>query len=147
MRNRPDHGENSYRGFDRLAGKAALITGGDRGIGRAAPITFAREGVDVVLSFLPEEERDLGGIERSSGRVLPGDGIRFSRAAYAISDADILFGMFCVSGAAHQQRGASQSTKPQTRESDPPHVGVRPELGAASFGTGIEDSMGTMIAW
>ena len=58
MRNSPDHGEESYRGSGRLKGKAALITGGDSGIGRAVAIAFAREGADVAISFLPEEERD-----------------------------------------------------------------------------------------
>ena len=52
----PDHGEESYRGDGRLAGRAALITGGDSGIGRAVAIAFAREGADVLISFLSEEE-------------------------------------------------------------------------------------------
>ncbi|MEU1604546.1 SDR family oxidoreductase [Micromonospora matsumotoense] len=52
----PDHGETSYRGSDRLTGKRALITGGDSGIGRAVAIAFAREGADVVISYLDEEE-------------------------------------------------------------------------------------------
>jgi len=54
----PDHGEESYRGSGRLLGKRALITGGDSGIGRATAIAFAREGADVVLAHLPEEEDD-----------------------------------------------------------------------------------------
>ncbi|MEH0829550.1 MULTISPECIES: SDR family oxidoreductase [unclassified Micromonospora] len=53
---KPDHGEQSYRGSDRLTGKRALITGGDSGIGRAVAIAFAREGADVVISYLGEEE-------------------------------------------------------------------------------------------
>src|SRR5207302_631186 len=57
MRNKPDHGEESYRGSGRLRGKAALITGGDSGIGRAVAIAFAREGADVAISYLPEEEK------------------------------------------------------------------------------------------
>lgn len=54
----PDHGEHSYIGSGRLAGRKALITGGDSGIGRAAAIAFAREGADVAISYLPEEEED-----------------------------------------------------------------------------------------
>jgi hypothetical protein len=58
MELRPDHGEQSYRGRGRLLGKLALITGGDSGIGRAVAIAFAREGADVVISYLEEEEPD-----------------------------------------------------------------------------------------
>jgi NAD(P)-dependent dehydrogenase (short-subunit alcohol dehydrogenase family) len=56
MRPRPDHGEESYRGSGRLAGKAAVITGGDSGIGRAVAIAFAREGADVLISYLDEDD-------------------------------------------------------------------------------------------
>jgi NAD(P)-dependent dehydrogenase (short-subunit alcohol dehydrogenase family) len=54
----PDHGEDSYRGTGRLTGKRAIITGGDSGIGRAVAIAFAREGADVLIAYLPEEEGD-----------------------------------------------------------------------------------------
>lgn len=54
----PDCGEDSYRGHGRLQGRKALITGGDSGIGRAVAIAFAREGADVAISFLPEEQSD-----------------------------------------------------------------------------------------
>lgn len=54
----PDHGEDSYRGTGRLKGRRALITGGDSGIGRAVAIAFAREGADVAIAHLPEEQRD-----------------------------------------------------------------------------------------
>jgi NAD(P)-dependent dehydrogenase (short-subunit alcohol dehydrogenase family) len=55
MAPRPDYGEQSYRGHGRLTGKAALITGGDSGIGRAVALAFAREGADVLISYLDEE--------------------------------------------------------------------------------------------
>lgn len=53
-----DHGETSYKGFGRLKNRKALITGADSGIGRAAAIAYAREGADIVLNYLPEEEQD-----------------------------------------------------------------------------------------
>lgn len=53
---RPDHGETSYRGCGRLEGKKAIVTGGDSGIGRAVALAFAREGADVLISYLDEEE-------------------------------------------------------------------------------------------
>ena len=75
----PDHGERTYRGSGRLEGKRALITGGDSGIGRAVALAYAREGADVVLSYLPEEEDDAqvtAGLVRDAGRTAvtaPGD--------------------------------------------------------------------------
>jgi hypothetical protein len=56
MAPKPDHGEESYRGSGKLTGKAAVITGGDSGIGRAVAIAFAREGADVLISYLNEHE-------------------------------------------------------------------------------------------
>jgi NAD(P)-dependent dehydrogenase (short-subunit alcohol dehydrogenase family) len=79
MRPRADHGEESYRGLGRLTDKVALITGADSGIGRAVAIAFAREGADVLISYLPEEEQDAEDtrtwIERAGRRALklPGD--------------------------------------------------------------------------
>jgi NAD(P)-dependent dehydrogenase (short-subunit alcohol dehydrogenase family) len=58
MMPKPDHGEESYEGCGKLEGRAAIITGGDSGIGRAVAIAFAREGADVLISYLPEEEED-----------------------------------------------------------------------------------------
>jgi hypothetical protein len=55
---RPDHGEETYRGTGRLEGKKAVITGGDSGIGRAVALAFAREGADVLISYLESEEKD-----------------------------------------------------------------------------------------
>jgi NAD(P)-dependent dehydrogenase (short-subunit alcohol dehydrogenase family) len=56
MTPKPDYGEESYKGYGRLQGKAAIITGGDSGIGRAVALAFAREGADVLISYLNEEE-------------------------------------------------------------------------------------------
>src|SRR3954453_12601815 len=75
----PDHGENSYRGNSRLTGKRAVITGPDPGIARAVSLAFAREGADVVLSYLEAEEPDgddAVGVVEAEGRTAircPGD--------------------------------------------------------------------------
>ena len=58
MQPKPDHGEASYKGFGRLAGRKALITGADSGIGRAVAIAFAREGADIALNYMPIEQPD-----------------------------------------------------------------------------------------
>jgi NAD(P)-dependent dehydrogenase (short-subunit alcohol dehydrogenase family) len=79
MDDKPDHGEESYVGSGKLEGKRAIITGGDSGIGRAVALAFAREGADVAIAYLPEEEEDaqvtVGLIEDAGRRALtiPGD--------------------------------------------------------------------------
>ena len=74
----PDHGESSYKGSNRLAGKVALITGADSGIGRAVAIAYAREGADVAISYLNEHddaEETKRWVEKAGRRalLLPGD--------------------------------------------------------------------------
>ena len=78
LRPKADHGEKSYQGSGRLEGKAAVITGGDSGIGRAVAIAFAREGADVLISYLNEHEdaRETARWVEKAGRkavLLPGD--------------------------------------------------------------------------
>jgi NAD(P)-dependent dehydrogenase (short-subunit alcohol dehydrogenase family) len=115
MTPRPDHGETSYRGSGRLAGRKALITGGDSGMGRAAAIAYAREGADVAINYLPDEEadaRDVIDLIRAAGRkgvALPGDLRSEAFCKKLVGDAvrqlgglDIL-----VNNAARQQTHAS----------------------------------------
>ncbi len=89
----PDHGEEGWVGHDRLHGLRALITGGDSGIGRAVAIAFAREGCDVALSYLAEEQSDAEDTQRwveKTGRtcvLLPGDITDEATAGRVVDDA------------------------------------------------------------
>src|SRR6195952_6178531 len=74
----PDHGEGTYRGNGRLTGKKVIITGGDSGIGRAVAIAFAREGADILISYLNEDDdaRDVKALVEQEDRkavLVPGD--------------------------------------------------------------------------
>lgn len=109
MPDKPDHGEESYRGAGRLDGMRALITGGDSGIGRAVAIAFAREGADVAISFLDEEE-DAGEtarlVEEAGQRCLliPGDISEADHCRSAVEKVVEAFGGIdvLVNNAAHQ---------------------------------------------
>jgi NAD(P)-dependent dehydrogenase (short-subunit alcohol dehydrogenase family) len=110
MRSTPDHGESSYRGTDRLRGKKAVITGGDSGIGRAVALAFAREGADVLISYLEAEEkdaRDTARLVEEAGRTavtVAGDLTEEAQCTEVISRAVAEFGGIdvLVSNAAHQ---------------------------------------------
>jgi len=112
---RPDHGEKSYRGSDRLNGRKALVTGGDSGMGRAAAIAFAREGADVAFNYLPAEEpdaREVVQLIQAAGRKaypLPGDLRDESFCKKLVADAvDRLGGLdILVNNAAFQHAQAS----------------------------------------
>jgi len=74
MEPRPDYGEESYRGSGKLEGKAAVITGGDSGIGRAVALAFAREGADVLISYLDEHsdaQNTVRIVEKEGRRCIP----------------------------------------------------------------------------
>ena len=110
MTPKPDHGEHSYRGSGRLAGKKALITGADSGIGRAVAIAFAREGADVLISYLDEHDdaRETARWVEEAGRralLVAGDvqdeahcKSLIDKAVRELSGLDIL-----VNNAAHQR--------------------------------------------
>jgi NAD(P)-dependent dehydrogenase (short-subunit alcohol dehydrogenase family) len=126
MPDRPDHGEESYRGSGRLTGRKAIITGGDSGIGRAVAIAFAREGADVLISYLPEEEDDardtVQWIEKAGRRAVtvPGD-IRDEAHCQAIIDRarDELGGIdILVNNAAYQMSQPGGITDITTEQFD-----------------------------
>ncbi len=111
MTERPDHGEESYVGTGKMTDRRAVITGGDSGIGRAVAIAFAREGADVLIAYLPEEEQDAQETVRliqDAGRkavTVPGD-IREEEHCRLIIDTAVreLGGIdVLVNNAAYQQ--------------------------------------------
>lgn len=117
MNPKPDHGETTYVGSDRLLGRKALITGGDSGMGRAAAIAYAREGADVAINYLPDEEADaqevIALIEQSGrkGIALPGDLREESFCEKLIEDAVAALGGIdtLVNNAGRQQQAQSIS--------------------------------------
>jgi NAD(P)-dependent dehydrogenase (short-subunit alcohol dehydrogenase family) len=109
MTPRPDHGESTYRGSGRLEGKKAVITGGDSGIGKAVAIAFAREGADVLISYLNEHEdaEDTKRLVEEAGRrciLVPGDIADKAHCRAIIDQAVEAFGGIdvLVNNAAHQ---------------------------------------------
>lgn len=109
MNPRPDHGEDSYEGHGRLAGKKVVITGGDSGIGRAVAIAFAREGADVLISYLNEDEdaQETVHLVEQAGRKavsVPGDIGDPAHCRSIIEQAVEAFGGIdvLVNNAAHQ---------------------------------------------
>ena len=106
---RPDHGEDSYRGSGRLAGKKAIVTGGDSGIGRAVALAYAREGADVLIAYLDEEDdaaetRRLIEAEGRQAVLVPGDLSDPDHCRRVIARAVEAFGRIdvLVNNAAHQ---------------------------------------------
>jgi NAD(P)-dependent dehydrogenase (short-subunit alcohol dehydrogenase family) len=107
---RPDYGYGTYRGSGRLEGKKAVITGGDSGIGRAVALAFAREGADVLISYLEEEEQDAAEtarvVEEAGRRCVkaPGDIVEEAHCRAVIQRAVDEFGRVdvLVNNAAHQ---------------------------------------------
>jgi NAD(P)-dependent dehydrogenase (short-subunit alcohol dehydrogenase family) len=109
MTPRPDHGEESYKGSGRLEGKKAVITGGDSGIGRAVAIAYAREGADLLISYLCEDKdaEDTARYVREAGRqavLFPGDISSAEHCRAMIAKAVEAFGRvdILVNNAAHQ---------------------------------------------
>jgi NAD(P)-dependent dehydrogenase (short-subunit alcohol dehydrogenase family) len=115
MRPRPEFKAPLYKGSGKLQGKAAIITGGDSGIGRAVAVLFAREGADVAIIYLPEEQRDAeetrGAVEAEGGRALliPGDVRKAAFCRDAVERAVKEFGKLdvLVNNAAFQQHQKS----------------------------------------
>ncbi|GAB0116487.1 oxidoreductase [Acidisoma sp. 7E03] len=114
MQPRPDHGEESYRGSGRLKGKATIITGGDSGIGRAVALAFAREGADVLISYLDEHDdaKETEALVQAAGQravLVPGDVSKDAQCRKIIETAVEAFGKIdvLVNNAAFQATHAS----------------------------------------
>jgi NAD(P)-dependent dehydrogenase (short-subunit alcohol dehydrogenase family) len=111
MEPRPDYGYETYRGCGKLQGKKAVITGGDSGLGRAVALAFAREGADVLISYLPDEEADAEEtarvVEEAGRRCVrfPGDISEEAVCDQLIQTAADEFGRIdvLVNNAAHQR--------------------------------------------
>ncbi|MBD8678880.1 SDR family oxidoreductase [Sphingomonas sp. CFBP 13720] len=110
MEPRPDHGEESYRGSGKLTGKKAIVTGGDSGIGRAVALAFAREGADVLISYLDEHDdaeatKALVEAEGRQAVLVPGDLSDPDHCRKVVATAAETFGRIdvLVNNAAHQR--------------------------------------------
>ena len=115
MNEKPDHGEESYRGHDRLAGRVALVTGADSGIGRAVALAYAREGADVAISYLNEHDdaKETERLVTAAGRravLIPGDLADASTCDRVIKTAVDAFGRIdiLVNNAAFQGKAVDK---------------------------------------
>jgi len=111
MAQKPDHGEATYKGFGRLNGQVALITGGDSGIGRAVALAFAREGADIAISYLSEHDdaKETQAVVEEAGRrfiSIPGDLASLEHCALVVQKTVAAFGRIdiLINNAAYQDK-------------------------------------------
>jgi len=109
MQPKADHGETTYKGSGRLKGKTAVITGGDSGIGRAVAIAYAREGADVVISYLDEHDdaKDTASLVEEAGQralLIAGDVTEAEHCRHIVAQTAAQFGKIdiVVNNAAYQ---------------------------------------------
>ncbi len=136
MKPKPDHGEESYRGCGKLAGRKALITGGDSGIGRAAAIAFAREGADVAFVYLPSEQKDADEVIK----LIEAEG----RKAVAIA-GDIKDRAFCeklVQDAVDALGGLDILVNNAGKQETRPHIG---EISSEQFDATLKTNLYAMF--